>query len=282
MPLRPLPVPTRCDHGENVTSYARRLFARNHVTWQATSAWLRETVGAIDGYSSREPAFLNAVRTLGALHKSAFTFPDTIFGNWVVDRPLCRGCTHGNDARGRLPYKGSVCLRHKRWLDTPAQHNIRDFPEAIRAERYFRRHLIGRGVLFDAPVMRLSRDLAAVAADPYMTQRISDRRGLPEDVIHCPTQVRLADWLTMYSVVRTLADPDRQKEATELIRFIVKMTCPHSQDAQHHRAETLLFYVSERLRKRVIYGRIVGRNSDDPWNMLRQAGLVQELTPEPL
>lgn len=80
MTIQPLPVPTRIFGGEGLISYASRHAARNGTTVEKIERSLSE-VGAFPKPSHRRtPERLQAWRSLGALHESAFATPAVIDG----------------------------------------------------------------------------------------------------------------------------------------------------------------------------------------------------------
>ncbi|WAH96987.1 hypothetical protein [Arthrobacter sp. MMS18-M83] len=178
MTIQPLPVPTRIFGGEGLISYAFRRAARNGTPVEEIERVLYE-VGAIPKPSHRRtPERLQAWRSLGSLHESAFATPAVIDGADVIDRALCLRCTQGSGGTGRLPRIGWVCARHRRWLGTP-QHDIRALPELIAAERHYRRALAPRGVLVGSPLMLWARECATTVLSPstYLFQQTPSGNG---------------------------------------------------------------------------------------------------------
>lgn len=277
--LRPFPNPARCYHGEGVGTYSRRLFDRNYVSERDVATWARERLNLINGWDQRQPAWRDVVRSLGALHPRTFTTPEVLGGNWVTDRDLCRGCTQGNPARGQLPCIGYICLQHGRWLDTPSQPLVRDMPDLVAAERAYRRHLAPQQVLFDAPIMRLAHDLAAVSAAPDQVAADQARTGLPPAAVLYPVQVRFARALTRRIVVDALTGEADTADSAAVIRVVVIECAPLTVGAQPFRAVAALGYVSERLRKLTTEARYRGQPPQlDPWN-LRRHGTAPEFPP---
>src|SRR5699024_2040755 len=88
-------------------------------------------------------------RVPGATNPRMFTTSKVVGGEWVTERVLCRQCTRGQTARGRLPGVGQVCLRHRRWLGHP-QVDVSGHRDLNRAEKRFRSQLAYRGVMFDS------------------------------------------------------------------------------------------------------------------------------------
>jgi hypothetical protein len=203
MTIQPLPVPTRIFGGEGLISYASRHAARNGTTVEKIERSLSE-VGAFPKPSHRRtPERLQAWRSLGSLHESAFATPAVIDGADVIDRALCLRCTQGSGGTGRLPRIGWVCARHRRWLGTP-QHDIRALPELIAAERHYRRALAPRGVLVGSPLMLWARECATTVLSPstilfwQSTIRERSRRGTTSDLglLAYPETVRIARLVT--------------------------------------------------------------------------------------
>lgn len=196
MTIQPLPVPTRIFGGEGLISYASRHAARNGTTVEEIERALSET-GAIPKPSHRRsPERLQAWRSLGSLHKSAFATPAVINGADVIDRTLCLRCAQGTSGTGRLPRIGWVCARHRRWLGTP-QHDIRALPAVITAERHYRRFLAPRGVLVRSPIMEWARECAITGINPSdIAERY--RRGAASNIslITYPETVRIARLVT--------------------------------------------------------------------------------------
>ncbi len=118
--------------------------------------------GILTTMGRRHPARLQAWRTLGRLRDTAFTAPLHILDEEVTERALCRRCSRGEPAHGRLPDLGMVCLRHRQWLGSP-QADLHDYHPALAAERHFRHHLATRNVLHDSLPMLISRECASPA-----------------------------------------------------------------------------------------------------------------------
>lgn len=168
MTLAPLPVPTRCYAGEDLTSWATRHCLRNHTTIHAVERALFNR-DLLHSHAHRDPERLTRWRQLGNLHPTAFTTPLQINGVWVTSRDLCMRCTQGLSVTGRLPHHGWYCLTHHWWTDYPQRHvddliddDDRPHVQAIvvAAERTFRRELVPRDVLVDSPLMLFALELA--------------------------------------------------------------------------------------------------------------------------
>ena len=140
MRLEPLPFRTRLGHGEIVTSWAPRHAMNNGTSVKDIDAILRRQ-GVVTSRSPRDPERAKAWRALGGLHPRAFTEPQVVAGNWVINRPLCDRCMpHLEDGTGRVWDRGWVCLKHKRWTRDDEQTDLADFGEALVAERHWRGH----------------------------------------------------------------------------------------------------------------------------------------------
>jgi hypothetical protein len=196
MTIQPLPVPTRIFGGEGLISYASRHAARNGTTVEKIERSLSE-VGAFPKPSHRRtPERLQAWRSLGALHESAFATPAVIDGADVIDRTLCLRCTQGSGGTGRLPRIGWVCARHRRWLGTP-QHDIRALPELVAAERHYRRVLAPRGVLARSPIMQWARECAITGiAQSDMAERYQRGATSNLNLLTYPETIRIARLVT--------------------------------------------------------------------------------------
>lgn len=178
-------------------SYARRLAEANG----ATPALIERTVRS-NGYplpAGRESEERRQLwRHLGALSPEAFTEPVTFEGDEVVARPLCLRCCTGQVARGRLPYTGWVCARHRRWIG-PVQYDVRGLPALIAAEQRFRRVLAPRAVVVDSPVYRLAGQAASQALDRTCLNQRAQQLGFdapPQELLVYPETVRLACLIT--------------------------------------------------------------------------------------
>ena len=157
----------------------------------------------------RHPARLQAWRTLGRLRDTAFTAPQYILDEEVTERALCRRCSRGEPARGRVPDLGMVCLRHRQWLGSP-QADLHDYHSASAAERHFRHHLATRNVLHDSLPMLIGRECAspAIIGEDEITHR-RDQTGIENPwALTYPDQVKIARLLTRPTFLRAATDPD--------------------------------------------------------------------------
>lgn len=162
---KPLPVPVRCFHGESIRSYVRRLEAANGYA-AGRLLYTLQSRGILSKSSPYSPAAVPTWRSLGSLDPRCFTTPRLVNGNWVRDRRLCLACCNGESATGALPKAGLVCLRHQRWISWDEDVMPRCTNLALAAERQFRRHLVPTGTTFDAPLMVLALEVAAIAVSP--------------------------------------------------------------------------------------------------------------------
>lgn len=271
MRLAPLPIPTRICHGENLDSYSRRHAAHNHCAPADIDRALREH-GILTTMARRHPARLQAWRTLGRLRDTAFTAPQHILDEEVTERALCRRCSRGEAARGRLPDLGMVCLRHRQWLGSP-QVDLHGYHPALAAERQFRHHLAARNVLHDSLPMLIGRECAspAIIGEDEITHR-RDQTGIENPwALTYPEQVKIARLLTRPTFLRAVTDPDvvdtqRHALATREVEKII----PDRDDADPWRAAnrvwTAITHLTERRRDARIYGVPI---RDTYYNMLR-------------
>lgn len=184
-----LPVACRVFDGENCRSLSGRLLAANGVSRAVLEDYLAYRYGV--ELSSAAVDHLEVWRHLGGLDRRAFsTAPVTPGGEWVTDRRLCLRCCAGQDASGRAPTVGRICLRHRLWLPNPRVKVAS--PVHLAAERDFRRRLSSHGVTFDGPWMRAGLELAAIL-NPLGSPATAEALY--------PVQVRAAAWL--HGVVAT-------------------------------------------------------------------------------
>ena len=185
MRVAPLPVPTRCYEGEDLTSWATRTCVRNHTTIHAVERALFNR-DLLHSHAHHDPERLARWRQLGRLHPAAFTTPIQTGGVWVTSRDLCLRCTQGHPATGRLPRRGWYCLTHHWWTDYPPRpvvDHLDDDRAPVQAlvdvaERAFRRELAPRGVLVDSPLMLFALELAHLVrpGSSPITERSTDQR----------------------------------------------------------------------------------------------------------
>jgi hypothetical protein len=259
MRLAPLPIPTRVYRGENVDSYSRRHAAHNHCAPSDVDCALREH-GILTTMRRQHPERLRAWRALGGLRDTAFTAPERILDEEVTERALCRRCTRGEPARGRLPELGLVCIRHRRWLGSP-QADLRDYYPALVAERHFRHHLAAREVLHDSLPMLIGRACASPAI--IGATAIARRRDKfcvdAVEALTYPEQVKIARLLTQPQFLCTATDPDVEaSQRSALVTTEVEKIIPSRDDADPWRATnrvwTAITHVTERRRDARTYG----------------------------
>lgn len=87
----PLPVPTRLVGGEGVSTYASRHATRNFSNVKDIERAVREQGYPLSNARSATER-LALWRQLGKLRQRAFTEPQVVNGNWVIDRALCSRC----------------------------------------------------------------------------------------------------------------------------------------------------------------------------------------------
>ncbi|MDT5349970.1 MAG: hypothetical protein QOH91_3257 [Mycobacterium sp.] len=271
MRLAPLPIPTRVYRGENVDSYSRRHAARNHCAPSDVDRALREH-GILITKARLHPVRLQAWRALGRLRATAFTTPERILDEEVTERALCRHCTRGERARGRLPELGMVCLRHRRWLGSP-QVDLHGYHPALVAERQFRHHLAARNVLHDSLPMLIGRDCAnpAIIGHNEIAHR-RDRTSINDPwALTYPEQVKIARLLTRPTFLGIVTDPDvdetqRHTLATREVEKII----PARDDAHPWRATNRVWTATTHLTARRRDARIHGTPIRDTYyNILR-------------
>jgi hypothetical protein len=248
MTLAPLPIPTRVYRGENIDSYSRRHATRNHCQPSDVDRALREH-GILTTAARRHPQRLQAWRTLGGLHDTAFTEPDRLHDEEVTERALCLRCTDGEPARGRTPEIGMVCIRHRRWLGSPQAHLHEHYP-ALVAERHFRHHLATRHVLHDSLPMLIGRDCASPAI--IGNDEIANRRnqtGIDDlAALTYPEQVQIARLLTRPPFLRAATDPDGDEAHRHaLVAAEVEKIIPARGEADPWRAISRVSTVIHRL-----------------------------------
>lgn len=275
MRLQPLPVPTRVYGGEGVVSYSHRLAARNHSQPGEIEIGLRER-GVRLSRARCAAERIDVWRQLGNLHPSAFTTPARINGDAVTDRRLCLRCTQGNPAIGRLPHAGLVCLRHKRWIGSSPQVDLRAYSAALTAERHYRSHLAARGVLFDSFAMELGR---ACANSVFIGIQEIERRRQHTDIetiaaLVYPEQVKFARMLTSRTFLEYVTDPareanDRRARITQEITKIL----PVWDASESWRVTERIWEVARRLaqlrRESLLWGTPI---RDAYYNLLRFIG----------
>ncbi|GAB2578683.1 hypothetical protein [Microlunatus antarcticus] len=225
MKLAPLPVPTRCYAGEDLTSWATRHCSRNHTTVHAVERALFNR-DLLHSHAHHDPERLTRWRQLGSLHPVAFTTPVQTGGVWVTSRDLCLRCTQGHPATGRLPQRGWCCLTHQWWTDYPPRHiagHVDDDDRApvqalvVAAERTFRRELAPRGVLVDSPLMLFALELAHLIRPGSSQVADSSTTELSRHYLRAAqyaVQIRWAQALIDPAVRAGLTDTSTVRDAT--------------------------------------------------------------------
>lgn len=196
----PLPVPTRLVGGEGVSTYASRHATRNFSNVKDIERAVREQGYPLSNARSA-PERLALWRQLGNLQEQAFSEPQVVAGNWVIDRRLCDRCMpHLEDGMGRLPWVGWVCLKHKRWTKGDEQTDLARFGEALVAERHWRGRLAPRGVVVDSPLLLLAEESATVGISKAVLEERAERVRHPSPgLLVYPETVRLARLLSRRS-----------------------------------------------------------------------------------
>lgn len=261
--LRPLPIRVRAFDGETVTSYARRLAARNGLTVSDIDRWLhgRELLTSA---SARHPDRLEAYRQLGGLHASAFTTPAQLDGNLIGERRLCPGCSHGQVAWARLPRVGMICPKHHRWLGDSFA-DVTGWRAQESMERYFRRHLASRSVFVDSYAMRAGLEYAYLTVDEDLPSRF----WTDWDVRLYDRQVRYAAILSDRTFLDVIADPRADQERCRaVIAKAAALPAPPSDPIWP--VENRMITLSLRLRQQVAEALRCGMPViDSEYNLLR-------------
>lgn len=269
MRLEPLPFRTRLGHGEVVTSWAPRHAMNNGTTVKDIDAILRRQ-GAVASRSPRDPGRAKAWRALGGLHERAFTEPQVVSGNWVIDRALCSRCMpHLEDGMGRVWDRGWVCLKHKRWVGKP-QADLANFGEALVAERHWRGTLTPRGVVVDSPLLLLAQEGATVGISKAVLEERASRIGRPSPgLLVYPETVKIARLLSRPSFLDAVLGevPARWKRA--MIEREVRSILPDAEDAENWRALARVWDFVHSLQDCVRDAQWLGQAPEDRWNVLR-------------
>ena len=272
MKIEPLPIPTRLLGGEVVDSYAGRHARRNGLRADQVEAALRDVRKFPQSKSKRHPDRIAAWRALGDLHERAFTEPEIVAGDWVVTRPLCSKCVpHPDQASGRLPWMGWVCLKHRRWMGDP-QVDLARFGEALVAERHWRHTLAPRDVVVASPVLRLAEEAALVGISKSATEERAERVSVPSPgVLVYPETVALARVLTRPSFLDLACDPDAPgAQRRALVEREVYRILPDVEDAEAWRAVARAWTMVTDLSDLIRDARLVGMAPDDgKYNVLR-------------
>jgi len=226
--------------------------------------------GAVASRSPRDPERAKAWRALGGLHERAFTEPQVVSGNWVIDRALCSRCMpHLEDGMGRVWDRGWVCLKHKRWVGKP-QGDLANFGEALVAERHWRGTLTPRGVVVDSPLLLLAQEGATVGISKAVLEERASRIGRPSPgLLVYPETVKIARLLSRPSFLDAVLGevPARWKRA--MIEREVRSILPDAEDAENWRALARVWDFVHSLQDCVRDAQWLGQAPEDRWNVLR-------------
>lgn len=269
--LQPLPVRTRLYRGEALASYSHRLASHNLSDVAAIEAGVRDRGIRLP----RRRVSLERTqiwRQLGQLDDHAFTTPETIDGETVLERELCTGCSRGEKAYGRRLDVGMICLRHQRWLDTP-QRTIHTYPSALAAERTFRNHLAPRRILFDSFAM----DFGKLCASPIFLganelQRRTRESGIDSTpILIYPEQVQIARLVTTPTFLDYVTNPEHQAAARrQHVADAVTRIIPDRADSEGWRTCDRVWEVITKLTHLRREARLWGAPVRDPYyNLLR-------------
>lgn len=266
----PLPAPTRLVGGEGVSTYASRHATRNFSNVKDIERAVREQGYPLSNARSA-PERLALWRQLGNLRERAFTEPQTVNGNWVIDRALCSRCMpHLEDGMGRVWDRGWVCLKHKRWTQGDEQTDLANFGEALVAERHWRGTLTPRGVVVDSPLLLLAQESATVGISKAVLEERAERVRHPSPgLLVYPETVRLARLLSRSSFLDAILSdaPARWKRA--LVEREVRSILPDAPDAENWRALARVWDTVLALQDVVRDARWLGGVPEDRWNVLR-------------
>ena len=276
MRLEPLPFRTRLGHGEVITSWAPRHAMNNGTSVKDIDAILRRQ-RVVSSRSPRDPERAKAWRSLGGLHEGAFTEPQVVTGNWVLDRPICGRCMpHLEDGTGRMADRGWVSLKHKRWIRGDEQTDLARFGEALVAERHWRGTLAPRRVVVDSPLLLLAEESATVGISKAVMQERAERVKDPSPgLLVYPETVRLARLLSRRSFLDSVLSeaPSRWKRA--MVEREVSAILPDSPDAESWRALARIWDMVLNLQDVLRDARWLGHEPSDRWNLLRHSCLAQ-------
>lgn len=217
------------------------------------------------------PERLALWRQLGDLHERAFTVPQTVAGNWVIDRPICSRCIpHLEDGIGRLPGIGWVCLKHKRWIGTDGQSDVGNFGEALVAERHWRGTLARRGVVVDSPRVRLAEEAATVGISKALFEERAERVGhhSPGLLVY-PETVKIARLLSRPTLLDAVLGDASGRWKRTMVEREVRAILPDPDDAENWRALARVWDLVLGLQDAVRDARWLGQAPEDRWNVLR-------------
>lgn len=233
--------------------------------------------GTLAGRGRRSESRRALWRALGDLHPRAFTEPQVVQGNWVVERALCTACAKDDSVHGLLPRMGYICLKHRRWVD--GQIDVHGFREVLAAERHYRRVLVPRGVVVESPVLRLAEEAASVglskATREARAERVADHSP---GLLAYPETVALARVLTRGSFLDVACDPDRPGTFRRaLVEREVYRILPDVEDAEAWRAVARVWTMVTDLSDLIRDSRLVGMVPDDArYNVLRYSRWLAE------
>ncbi|MCT2252511.1 hypothetical protein M3G46_08005 [Corynebacterium sanguinis] len=266
----PLPVPTRLVGGEGVSTYASRHATRNFSNVKDIERAVREQGYPLSNARSA-PERLALWRQLGNLRERAFTEPQVVNGNWVIDRALCSRCMpHLEDGMGRLPWVGWVCLKHKRWIKGDVQVDVSRFGESLVAERHWRSTLTRRGVVVDSPLLLLAEASATVGISKAVLEERAERVASPSPglLVYSET-VRITRLLSRPSFLDAILSDAPSLWKRALVEREVKAILPDAEDAEMWRALARVWDFVLSLQDVVRDARWLGRAREDRWNVLR-------------
>lgn len=226
--------------------------------------------GAVASRSPRDPERAKAWRALGGLHERAFTEPQTVNGNWVIDRALCSRCLPHLDGRGRVWDRGWVCLKHKRWTRDDEQTDLAGFGEALVAERHWRGILTQRGIVVDSPLVLLAQECATVGISKVVLEERAERVRYPSPgLLVYPETVKIARLLARPSFLDAILSdaPARWKRA--MVEREVRSILPDAEDAENWRAVARIWDMVLALQDVVRDAQWLGTVPEDRWNVLR-------------
>lgn len=278
-PIQPLPVHVPAFHGEVVPSYAPRAAAANASNVKDTED-VERARGTLVGKGRDTPSRRALWRTLGRLPETAFTAPQTVAGNWVVERPLCEVCTAPDTAWGRLWDVGYACAEHAVWL--PSGTRV-DAPWLCAAEATWRTALTPRGVMFDCPAARLGFEAAQVGIARSTLESRSAATGLDpagdwEPLVY-PEAVALIDALTRPEFADThtsdLPGRDRRAQVVQAVHEVL----PDVEDAETWRAVARVWDCALSLHRAATTARVLGQPIQEPWNLAQYRSEEQDVRP---
>lgn len=256
--------------GEGVSTYASRHATRNFSNVKDIEDCVREQ-GYVLSKARSAPERLALWRQLGNLHEQAFSEPQVVAGNWVIDRRLCDRCMpHLEDGMGRLPWVGWVCLKHKRWTKGDEQTDLARFGEALVAERHWRSTLTRRGVVVDSPLLLLAEECATVGISKAVFEERAERVRHPSlGLLVYPETVSLARLLSRPSFLDAILSDAPSLWKRALVEREVKAILPDAEDAEMWRALARVWDFVLSLQDVVRDARWLGRAREDRWNVLR-------------